>query len=139
MKIMEVAGTLPLKSLDLSFNYLTNTLDQDFLVNIVLNIKHVEFIATFNTCQRTSLQILNKILDGVSLTSVLRSINLAGCDLDRLSISRIVKLNSLSELSMEGAFLREDQARALLIEMGKSSNIQKFDIGSESIFGCGNF
>ena len=68
MKIMEVAGTLPLKSLDLSHNYLAYTLDQDFLVNIVLNIEHVEFIATFNTCQRTSLQILNKILDGVSLT-----------------------------------------------------------------------
>ena len=69
----------------------------------------------------------------------MRSINLAGCDLDRLSISRIVKLNSLSELSMEGAFLREDQARALLIEMGKSSNIKKFDIGSESILDAETF
>ena len=127
-----MVSTLPLKTLDLSLNdllnTLENTLDQVFLANIVLNIQHVEFIATFLTHQLASFQILDKILDGVSLTSVLRSINLACCDLDHLSVSSIVKLNRFSELSMEGAFLRKEQARALMMEMGKSSNIKKFDI-----------
>ena len=110
LKIMEMASTLPLKSLDLSLNDLLNTLentpDQVFLANIVLNIQHVEFNNTFLMGQRASFQILNNILDGVSVTSVLRSVNLRNCDLDQLSVSSIVKLNCFSELSMEGAFLR---------------------------------
>ena len=147
LKIMEMANTLPLKSLDLSYNDLDlsyNTLPgshyQEFLAKMVLNIQHVEFFATFRSkLQRASFQIPDKILDGVSATSVLRSINLGGCELDNLSVSRIVKLNCLSEVSMEGASMREEQARFLMIEMGKGSNIKKFDIGSESIIDAVNF
>ena len=138
-KIMEMANTLPLKSLDLSYNDLDlsyNTHDQNSLAKMIVNIQHVELYATFRgrlELQRASYQILDKILDRVSVTSVLRSINLGGCELYHLSVSKIVKLNRLSEVSMEGAFMREEQARALMIEMGTDSNIKKFDIGSESI------
>ena len=134
-------STLPLKSLDLSyndfhlgFNNLESRPHQNFLAKMILNIQHVELNASFrNMLQPASFQIVNKILDGVSGTSVLRSIDLGNCALDHLPISSIVKLNYLSEVSLEGAFMRKEQARALMIEMGKGSNIKKFDIGSESI------
>jgi len=141
--IMKMAGTLPLKRLDLSYNSLDlgyNTIGchsyQDFLAEMVLNIQHVEFNWSFT--EDTSAQLLDKILDRVSETSVLRSISLQICNLDHLSASSVVKLNCLSEVSLGGAFMREEQARALMVEMGKGSNVKKFDI-SDGITNVVNF
>ena len=81
-KILKMANTLPLKNLDLSYNDLDLSFNtpqegshyQDFLAEMVLNIQHVEFYATFRAnLQKASFQIPDKILDGVSVTSVLRS------------------------------------------------------------------
>jgi len=147
LKILKLISSLPLKSLDLSYNDLDlshNTLErrsyQNFLVKMILNIQHVEFNASFrNKLQQASFQLLNKILDAVSVTSVLRSIDLGNCELDNLPMSSIVKLNCLSEVSLEGAVMKKDQARTLMIEMGKGSYIKKFDIGSESIIDAVTF
>merc|ERR1719431_550469 len=141
LKILEMASTLPLKSLDLSYNDLNLSynnmyipIDQEFLSKMVLNIQHVEFNATF--CQFTgpTKLLLDKIFDGVSARSVLRSIGLRSCRLRHLSIARIAKLNCLSEVFMESALMTKEQARALMVEMGKGSIIKKFDIGSKPIF-----
>ena len=134
LKILETASTLPLKSLNLSFNMnishntLKSNPDQDLLSKVALNIQHVGLICTGKP-QRASFQTLYKILDGVSVTSVLRSIDIGGCDLYHLPLSKIVKLNCLSEIYIEGAIMTEEQARALMMEMGKGSNIKKFNIG----------
>jgi len=146
MAILKIASTLPLKRLDLSYNSLDlsyNTIGclsyDDFLAKMVLNIQHVELNATDPTfmCRkklnRTSIQLLDKILERVSETSVLKSISLQNCALDHLSVSAVVKLNCLTEVSLEGAHMREEQARALMEEMGKGTNVKKFDIGSEPI------
>jgi len=128
MAILRMASTLPLKRLDFSHNSLDIIGDhfyQDFLVRMVINIQHVEFNSDDDD---TSDKLLDKILDRVSETSVLRSLSLQYCALDQLSVSSIVKLNCLSEVSLGGAYMREEQARALLVEMGKGSNIKKFDI-----------
>jgi len=147
LNILKMISTLPLKSLDLSYNDLYLGYNnfgsrpyQNFLAKMILNIQHVELNASFrNMLQPASFQLLNKILDGVSGTSVLRSIDLGNCALDHLPISSIVKLNYLSEVSLEGAFMRKEQARALMIEMGKGSNIKKFDIGCGSIIDVETF
>merc|ERR1719233_1888534 len=142
MAILKMASTLPLKRLDLSYNSLDvsyNTIGclsyVDFLAKMVLNIKHVEFNATEPFMFRNKLDylLLDKILDSVSDTSVLRSISLRNCALDHLSVSAVVKLNCLNEVSLEGAYMREEQARALMGEMGKGTNVKMFDIGSEPI------
>merc|ERR1719431_897328 len=139
LRILEMASTLPLKSLDLSYNDLNlsynsmyKPMDQEFLSKMVLNIQHVQFNATF--CQFGGQLLLGKILDKVSERSVLRSIDLRSCRLKPLSIARIVKLNCLTEVSMESALMTKEQARALMVEMGKGSIIKKFGIGSKSVF-----
>jgi len=144
MSILKMASTLPLKRLDLSYNSLDlsyNTIGclsyEDFLTKMVLNIEHVGFNATdsiFRIVSRcTSVKLLDKILNKVSETSILRSISLRNCALYHLSVSAIVKLNCLNEVSLEGAYMREEQARALMVEMGKGTNVKKFDIGSVPI------
>merc|ERR1712243_51563 len=56
---------------DLSYNSLPGSHYQEFLAKMVLNIQHVEFFATFRSkLQRASFQIPDKILDGISATSV---------------------------------------------------------------------
>merc|ERR1719233_830338 len=115
----------------------TGVFDLKFLSKMVLNIPHVELNASTLTLSKMGVfagfHLLEDILDGVSRTSVLRAINLGNCHIDHLSVSRIVKLNCLSEVSMESAYMTEEQARAFMVEMGKGSTIKKFDIGNESI------
>merc|ERR1719233_93858 len=115
----------------------TGVFDLKFLSKMVLNIQHVELNASTLTLSKMGVfagfHLLEEILDGVSRTSVLRAINLGNCHIDHLSVSRIVKLNCLSEVSMESAYMTEEQARAFMVEMGKGSTIKKFDIGNESI------
>jgi len=146
MAILKMASTLPLKRFDLSYNSLDLTYNtigclsyEDFLAKVVLNIQHVGFNATDptimfrNKLHRTSVQLLDKIMDKVSDTSVLRSISLRNCALDHLSVATVVKLNCLTEVSLEGADMREEQARALMVEMGKGTKVKKFDIGDVPI------
>jgi len=142
-KIIEIASTLPLKSLNLYFIGLDQLScpNQDFLAKMVLNIQRVQlkFTTTNFMDKHQRGGLLEKILDGVSGTSVLRSIDLGGCKLGHLPIPSIVKLSCLSEVSLEGAVMRREQVRALMMEMGKCSNIKKFDIGSRSIIDVVNY
>jgi len=129
LKVLEMASALPLKSLNLSFNdFKVLNLSPpclDLLVKMVLNIKHVQLNSTY-----PPQGLFEKILDGVSVTSVLSSIDLGDCNLAHLPTSSIVKLSCLSEVSLEDARMSEGQARALIMEMGKGTNIKKFDMGS---------
>merc|ERR1719233_2256994 len=142
MAILKMASNLPLKRLDLSYNSLDLSYKtvgclsyEDFLAKMVLSIKHVGFNVTepFMFRNKLNYQLLDKILNRVSDTSVLRSISLRNCALDHLSVSAVVKLNCLTEVSLEGAYMREEQARALMVEMGKGTNVKMFDIGNEPI------
>jgi len=129
--ILEVAGKLPLAWLDLSYNNLSALSTPDMLTKLVLNIPHVEMFAT---CRgEDSANFICNILENLSETSVLRSINLGACNLDTLPLSLVTKLNCMASVTLEGSFMTMEQVKALMVEMGKGSCIKKFDIGSEPI------
>ena len=132
VEILGVAASLPLAWLDLSYNNLSalSTPDVLAMTKLVLNIQHVEMFATLRG--EDSAFICN-ILENVSETSVLRSINLGACNLDTLPISLVTKLNCMASVTLEGSFMTVEQVKALMVEMGKGTNIKKFNIGSEPI------
>ena len=109
---------------------------------MLLNIQHVDINDTIfmsfsmwvSNPQFSSQSVTDKVLDGLSgISAVLSSLNLGDCPLHHFSVSTVVKLNSLSNLSMEGAVMSQEQARAFMTEMGKGTKIKKFDIGSDCI------
>jgi len=131
LDILKVASSLPLTWLDLSYNNLAALPSPDLVTKIITNISSVELFAT---CRGgVSSDFICSILEEVSEKSVLRSINLGACDLDTLPVSLVVKLNCMSNVTLEGSFVTVEQAKALMIEMGKVSKIKRFEIGSEPI------
>jgi len=131
LDILQVASSLPLTWLDLSYNNLAALPCPGLLAKIINNISSVELFATCRGGQSPG--FLCSILEEVSETSVLRSINLGACDLDTLPVSMVVKLNYMTNLTLEGSFMTGEQAKALMIEMGKGSKMKRFEIGSEPI------
>merc|ERR1719233_177355 len=136
-----IASNLPLKSLDLSYNGFDRIYKirspayqahLNFLAKMVLNIQHVLLRATFTHNKEASL--LKAFLEGVTVTSVLSSIDLEDCKLQHLPISSIVKLSCLSDVSLKGAYMREEQASALMKVMGEGSNMKKLDLGGEPLY-----
>ena len=138
-EILVTASSLPLKKLDLSYNNLAGLPTPDLLSRLVLRIQHVELVATFRSKVgrgddwSINHQILSDILEGISVNSSLRTLNLSCCELEGLPLFLIAKLKFLSNVSLEGSFMTTKQARVLLIEMGKGTKIIKLDLGCESI------
>jgi len=137
--ILITASSLPLKRLDLSYNNLAAIPAPDLLSKLVLSFEHVELAAVFRGRMDRGddwiiiNQILLDILEEISDTSVLRNVDLSYCELDSLPVPLISKLNCLTKVSLEGSFMTAEQVKALLMEMGRGSNIVKLDLGCESI------
>jgi len=136
-EILITASTLPLKKLDLSYNNLAGLPSPELLSKLVLSIEHVELAYTFRGTDldnwNLNRQILSDILEEISDTSVLRTVDLSGCHFDSLPVPLIAKLNCLTNVTLEGSYLTSEQVRALLTEMSLGSNIVKLDLGSDSI------
>ena len=75
--------------------------------------------------------LLSKILNGISDVSLIRSVDLGACRLDSLPVSTVVNLNFLCEVSLDGTFVTMHQARALMMNIAKGSQILKLHLGKE--------
>ena len=110
----------------------------DVIAKLVLNTSHVGLYATFrhrtdSTDWPSGPLLLEKIINGISDVSVLRSIDLGACQLESLPVATIANLKFLSEISVEGSFVTINQARALLRSITDGSRVLKFHLGRESI------
>jgi len=130
LKILTAASKLPLSWLDLSYNNLSSLNSPQFLASLVLKIPHVELFATYS---KGSSDFISNILENVSEGSALQNLNLGCCDLDTLPTNLVIKLNCISRIVLEGAFMNVTQASAFLIDMANDTKIKKFDIGCELI------
>eukprot|EP00092_Neocalanus_flemingeri_P045939 GFUD01051554.1.p1 GENE.GFUD01051554.1~~GFUD01051554.1.p1 ORF type:complete len:477 (+),score=126.19 GFUD01051554.1:210-1433(+) len=133
-EILEVASKLPLTWLNLSYNDLPSVYvsSPDVLCRLVLNTPHVDLYATCRGPGASS-NFIGKILDDITEASALHTVDLGGCDLDTLPTNLVTKLNCLTNVALEGAFMTMEQAKAFLVDMAKGSKIKKFDIGCELI------
>jgi len=129
-EILITASTLPLKKLDLSDNSLADHPTPDLVSKLVLGIEHVVLAHSFrfSSDDRIRQQILSDILEGISDTSVLRTVNLRGCRLESVPVSLIAKLNCLSSVNLGGSLMTAEQVKVLLTEMGKGSKIVKLGV-----------
>eukprot|EP00092_Neocalanus_flemingeri_P016644 GFUD01018007.1.p1 GENE.GFUD01018007.1~~GFUD01018007.1.p1 ORF type:complete len:512 (+),score=129.81 GFUD01018007.1:94-1536(+) len=134
LEVLEIASKLPLTWLNLSYNDLPSVFasSPQFLSRLILNIPHVDLFATCRG-QGTSSDFIGNVLGNLTEASALHTVDLGGCDLDTLPIYLVTKLNNLTNVALEGAFMTMEQARAFLVDMAKGSKIKKFDIGCELI------
>eukprot|EP00092_Neocalanus_flemingeri_P008928 GFUD01009605.1.p1 GENE.GFUD01009605.1~~GFUD01009605.1.p1 ORF type:complete len:508 (+),score=134.60 GFUD01009605.1:95-1525(+) len=132
LEVLEIASKLPLTWLNLSYNDLPSVFvsSPQFLSRLILKIPHVDLFAT---CRGASSDFIGHFLNSYTEASALHTLNLGGCDLDALPTNLVTKLNYLTNVALEGAFMTMEQARALLVDMAKGSKIKKFDIGCEVI------
>eukprot|EP00092_Neocalanus_flemingeri_P010860 GFUD01011696.1.p1 GENE.GFUD01011696.1~~GFUD01011696.1.p1 ORF type:complete len:510 (+),score=140.60 GFUD01011696.1:56-1531(+) len=132
LEVLEIASKLPLTWLNLSYNDLPSVFvsSPQFLSRLILKIPHVDLFAT---CRGASSDFIGHFLNNYTEASALHTLNLGGCDLDALPTNLVTKLNYLTNVALEGAFMTMEQARAFLVDMAKGSKIKKFDIGCELI------
>eukprot|EP00092_Neocalanus_flemingeri_P034374 GFUD01037381.1.p1 GENE.GFUD01037381.1~~GFUD01037381.1.p1 ORF type:complete len:494 (+),score=144.22 GFUD01037381.1:57-1538(+) len=134
LEVLEIASKLPLTWLNLSYNDLPSVFvsSPQFLSRLILNIPHVELFATCRG-QGASSDFIGNVLGNLTEASALHTVDLGGCDLDTLPIYLVTKLNYLTNVALEGAFMTKEQAKAFMVDMAKGSKIKKFDIGCELI------
>jgi len=131
MEILVAASKLPLSWLDLSYNDLSKLQSQDFIAEVVLKIKNVDLYNT--TAIKTKPNFICKMLEKFSNTSKLSKLNLGACDLERVPVELLIKLNGLEKLALEGAYMSKKQAKAFLTEMAQNTKIKTLDMGDEPI------